>query len=335
MLPAFFSLDGRSLAAHVAIVVACATAAKGVDTALIRMIQPDQPSLFPDHRIDDAVQLVELASDRVSASMRLDEALTETLRTGKRVILDLPGFALGDGALRRRPGLVPVIPVGPAPLDAHIVRSALWSGAYGPRPDRSDHAGGSEGKPWLLPCGRSGGLAAVRSFSSIVNDGHEAAARLPVLPVALPIFTGFELPSIASTAPTTWPLRQGEAVLDALERAGAPGAGVSEEMPVGPGGPDDRDAAARLRDLADDLQAHLVGLPPEAARLRDAPLLEDWSWAVRGVTALSGRIVGHPDIRSGRRRVTSEVYASDGETWARTYSRLYRLGLPAWAGRVN
>lgn len=335
MLPAFFGLDGRSLSAHVAIVVAYASASKGTPTTLIRLLESGQPFLFPEHAIDGDVQLVEIAPDRATASMTLDEATSSSLSRGRSVFLDLPGGSLADAALRHRPGLMPVIPVGPAPLDARIVRSALWSGALGPRPDRSDHAGGSDGKPWLLPCGRSGGLAAVRSFSSIVNDGHREADRLPVLPVALPIFTGFELASIAATAPTTWPLRQGEAVLDAMQRAMDSGAGEPEELLVGLGGPDDRDEASRLRDLADDLQAHLVGLPPAAARLRDAPLLEDWSWAIRGVNALSGRVRGHPDIGAGRRTVTSEVYASDGETWARTYSRLYRLGLPASAGCVN
>lgn len=74
--------------------------------------------------------------------------------------------------------------------------------------------------------------------------------------------------------------------------------------------------------------------PPGAEELAAAPLLERWSLArVRGDIglALVGSVTGHPRLGDRPAIVTSELIAMDpGHTWARTRSRFYRLGRPAW-----
>jgi hypothetical protein len=82
------------------------------------------------------------------------------------------------------------------------------------------------------------------------------------------------------------------------------------------------------------------------SRLPDAaPLLDEWRIIeVDGHDLhLVGRVSGHPHLREGARAVTSRLLWLDpSERWARTWSRLYRLGtrahgpLPAdWADRVD
>lgn len=98
-------------------------------------------------------------------------------------------------------------------------------------------------------------------------------------------------------------------------------------MPVTP---DERRLCDRLRDLADALEALEQGgpAPEEMAR---APLMESWSFLSGRTRVLAGVSFGHPTIASGRPTLTSDVFATDGRTWARTLSRLYRLGTPAEA----
>ncbi len=85
----------------------------------------------------------------------------------------------------------------------------------------------------------------------------------------------------------------------------------------------------RMRAMCDDIDAVLAGLPPSERLLADAPVIEGWSTAPYQAICLSGRVSGHPTIRSGP-LVSSQVYMLDPDRrWARTLSRFYRLGTPS------
>lgn len=73
---------------------------------------------------------------------------------------------------------------------------------------------------------------------------------------------------------------------------------------------------------------------PSPEVLADAPVLRDWAAALEpsGVPCLVGTVTGHSMLEDGRRICTSMLIALDpGGTWARTWSRWYRLDgtLPA------
>lgn len=74
--------------------------------------------------------------------------------------------------------------------------------------------------------------------------------------------------------------------------------------------------------------------PPTPEELAAAPLLEGWSMArVEGDVglALVGSVTAHPRLGDRPAIVTSELQALDFDRrWARTRSRVYRLGRPAW-----
>ncbi len=64
--------------------------------------------------------------------------------------------------------------------------------------------------------------------------------------------------------------------------------------------------------------------------LSAAPLLQGWVLADNGHGWMHGWFFGHPDIEEGSHGNTSVVVALDAATpprWARTESRLYRLGV--------
>lgn len=70
------------------------------------------------------------------------------------------------------------------------------------------------------------------------------------------------------------------------------------------------------------------GAPPDPDDLAAAPILHGWRRVIVPVAeaALVGRVSGHPRLPSSR-IVTSRLLALDGAAgWARTLSRLYRLG---------
>jgi hypothetical protein len=91
-----------------------------------------------------------------------------------------------------------------------------------------------------------------------------------------------------------------------------------------PGSVDVLKTVATLRCLADDLERMSVFTPGES-ELEDAPVLQRWSLARRGVLALVGDANGHPNFGPGA-ALTSELFAVDGRCrWARTFSRFYRL----------
>jgi hypothetical protein len=60
----------------------------------------------------------------------------------------------------------------------------------------------------------------------------------------------------------------------------------------------------------------------------DAPILDQWRFAIRPVTSLVGLSTGHPRLPGDRRSIiTSEIFLISEELgWARSYSRWYRLG---------
>jgi hypothetical protein len=92
------------------------------------------------------------------------------------------------------------------------------------------------------------------------------------------------------------------------------------------------DLAARLRCLADDLDRIAVGQAPTPTELERAPLLVDWRliFALRGLS-LIGFVAGHP-LLGAKHIITSPLWVLDRDLhWARTLSRLYRLGVRAGA----
>lgn len=85
--------------------------------------------------------------------------------------------------------------------------------------------------------------------------------------------------------------------------------------------------AERLSALASDLRAIARGQLPEELLEGSAPILNQWSPAVRPSVCLEGLVGGHPVLVGHSRAIrTSELWYLDAEAgWARTYSRWYRL----------
>ena len=85
----------------------------------------------------------------------------------------------------------------------------------------------------------------------------------------------------------------------------------------------------KLQRLVRDIEALAAGSYPTAAELSDAPELENWSYAAHPVPCLTGEFYGHPKIRSGNFGRTSDLWVqAPSHGYARTLSRLYRLGPP-------
>ena len=83
---------------------------------------------------------------------------------------------------------------------------------------------------------------------------------------------------------------------------------------------------ARLESLVSDIERFGSGEMPGAQELDAAPLLDPFAISTRSLPCLVGGNGGHP-ILKGQFVTTSEVWAIAPELgWARTYSRLYRLG---------
>ncbi len=89
---------------------------------------------------------------------------------------------------------------------------------------------------------------------------------------------------------------------------------------------DERGLSDRLRELANDLEAIEEGVAPKEQDLLSAPILTGWSQLPQQVPVIAGVVAGHPSLENFI--MTSQVYASDGQTWVRTLSRWYRLGRP-------
>lgn len=84
------------------------------------------------------------------------------------------------------------------------------------------------------------------------------------------------------------------------------------------------DLIPKLRSLLADLEA-VAGngrlLEPEVTAV-----MEDWTVWRRPVPRLVGRVLGHPEIRTGRPAITSELFLIDQHRkLARSLSRWYQL----------
>jgi hypothetical protein len=82
-----------------------------------------------------------------------------------------------------------------------------------------------------------------------------------------------------------------------------------------------------LDDLLHDIHHLQVHGRPASDALVRAPLLQNWSLATLLCPCLIGRVTGHPLLGDRRNIHTSQLMAFDTEQgWARTWSRIYRLG---------
>lgn len=88
----------------------------------------------------------------------------------------------------------------------------------------------------------------------------------------------------------------------------------------------------RVRSLLTDMERILTGHPPETVANDDPPILDQWNLINRPAPCLVGLSTGHPKLPGTNREiVTSEIWLmSDDMAWARTLSRWYRLGRPAF-----
>jgi hypothetical protein len=89
----------------------------------------------------------------------------------------------------------------------------------------------------------------------------------------------------------------------------------------------------RLETLAADLEIVSSTLPFPLDQMLargypDAPILDEWRYALRPVPCLVGFSTGHPRLPGDRRSiVTSEIVLIAEEIgWARSLSRWYQLG---------
>lgn len=90
------------------------------------------------------------------------------------------------------------------------------------------------------------------------------------------------------------------------------------------------DELARLKALCVDLERLKRGALPSFDEFENAPFIDGYVFVQRGVTALAGEITGHP-LLGTTVGVTSDLYVFAPDLgWARTHSRLYRLGSPSY-----
>ena len=83
---------------------------------------------------------------------------------------------------------------------------------------------------------------------------------------------------------------------------------------------------ARLEGLLGALRRLAAGETPSAEELDAAPVIDHWVECTRPAPCLAGEVHGHPNCR-GLVSVTSDVWVfAPTAGWARTISRLYRLG---------
>lgn len=89
--------------------------------------------------------------------------------------------------------------------------------------------------------------------------------------------------------------------------------------------------ATALRALAADMDRLAAGTYPTEADLDAAPILDRYQPNATLAPVLCGAVTGHPILCGTERLIrTSPVHLLDPiQGWARTFSRLYRLGRPA------
>jgi hypothetical protein len=82
-----------------------------------------------------------------------------------------------------------------------------------------------------------------------------------------------------------------------------------------------------LERLTNDLRSLRAGRAPSERELRACALLDQWSFGILPVPCLVGAVYGHPILGNRPTVHTSELVLIDpSKRWARTWSRLYRLG---------
>jgi len=340
LISAFFGTTGRAHAAYAALLLADGYGILGEPITLLRIRLPEEAPMPPRTVTEEGLTVEECeARDARHAS----EIALGAIGAQDDLVLDLPAACLGQLGLRARIE-VPVLPVGPMPLDEHAAAAAL----AGMRPSE-DFGLDVVSPPWLLGCGRSGGGAASDAFGRLMR-AHEALVpgrgQVRTLPLVVPTFSRAEAQRIGEGDRTTRSLVASLALI-AAHRAAAAHPHAAEIDPVAYAenlgvdaeqarGPDERDAGDRLRDLADELQGIRDDVKPTREDLQGAPRLERWRASTRQVRVLTGAVHGHPNFPDGRRITTSDLYASDGRRWARTLSRYFVLGEPdVGAGLVD
>ncbi|CAA2158998.1 hypothetical protein MBRA_04239 [Methylobacterium brachiatum] len=163
MISATFGCSGRTDATHAALILADAYAALGEAVTLVRITLPGEAHLPERHyRLDE----VAVAEHDAATVCEADPLIAGEIAAAadRHVILDLPGPCLADAALRARID-VPVMVVGPTPLDEHMAACTLADVGAEADADRPEPAGavpGGPAPPWLLGCGRGGGTPPVR-----------------------------------------------------------------------------------------------------------------------------------------------------------------------------
>lgn len=98
-------------------------------------------------------------------------------------------------------------------------------------------------------------------------------------------------------------------------------------MPVAPPFGDLPALARQFEAIAADIRVIHAHGQPHDRDLRDAPLLEAWTFALVSAPCLVGRVSKHPLLGDRHRIHTSQLVALDADQgWVRTWSRFYRLG---------
>jgi hypothetical protein len=86
-----------------------------------------------------------------------------------------------------------------------------------------------------------------------------------------------------------------------------------------------------LRKIKSDFDAYLRGEEPPVVELATAPTLEEWRVNISDTYGefrlyLTGEVSGHPSIKDGHCSTSAVVWLDPAGNWARTMSRVYRLG---------
>ncbi|AWN37703.1 DUF6634 family protein [Methylobacterium radiodurans] len=317
MLLGFTGPGCLSANAHVALLATHAAAALGFSVQHVRVVGGAEPSLLPRLIPPRGGSFVERPAVAVARSIRGGFDLT---------IVDA-----GTGNLPRL-GALPfdAVLVGAGPCDIEERRAASFAGSL---------PGHLSRVTWLLGLDRDGGEPELRRFEHGVRSAlsETGTLRTPrILPALAPILRRADTDRLLAGRPSARVLGAGVALLASIASAVDAERGGTLEGPwsslaeaVGGTRPcDRRDEAETLRALADDLERIADGGGPTAEDLAHAPVLEQWESAARITRCLVGVVGGHPNLPSGKQVRTSEVYATDGRSWARTLSRFYVLRTP-------
>lgn len=317
MLLGFTGPGCLSANAHVALLATHAAAALGFSVQHVRVVGGAEPPLMPRLILPRGGSFVEQPADAVARSIRDGFDLT---------IVDA-----GAGRLPRL-GALPfdAVLVGAGPCAIEERRAAAIAGSLPGRLSRVT---------WLLGLERDGGEPELRRFEQGVRStlSETGTLRSPrVLPALAPILRRADTDRLLAGRPSARILGAGVALLASIATAIEAGRGGTRGGPwsrlagavEGTHPCDRRDEAETLRALADDLERIADGGGPTAEDLAHAPVLEQWESAARITRCLVGVVGGHPNLPPGKQVRTSEVYATDGRSWARTLSRFYVLGSP-------